>query len=279
VPKGELIREQTPVVIDGVMYVNSGSKVHAIDAATGTPVWSFDIEPPLAAPFLGKRGPSYADGRIYAFSSTDIFAVDAKTGKLVESFGDGGVLHIIQKALQFKYPGEYPANVDVFQMGYNVGATPKYYNGLFYIGIGGSDSLIPGGFLIAADAKTGAITWVFNTIPQSASDDGWAFTKDTWPANGRRVGGGIWYQPAIDPMLGIYLFPGDQSRTGLRRFRSHRHEPVHELANRARSGDRQTPLVFPDPSSRSVGQGFQRGSDAVRRDGEWPHGQGRGLDW
>jgi alcohol dehydrogenase (cytochrome c) len=206
VAKGELIREQTPLVIDGVMYVNSGSKIHAIDAASGKPIWSFDLEPSIPPPFLGKRGPSYADGRIYAFGSTDIFAVDAKTGKLVESFGEGGVLHIIQKALQVKYPGKYPANVDVFQMGYNVGATPKYHNGMFYIGIGGSDSLVPGGFLIAADAKTGAIKWVFNTIPQSPSDDGWEFTKDTWPAGGRRVGGGVWHQPAIDPALGMIYF-------------------------------------------------------------------------
>src|SRR5262245_50887964 len=129
-PKGELIREQTPLVVDGVMYVNSGSNVYAIDAATGKPVWSFNLQPPLKLPFLGKRGPTYAEGRIYAFGSTHIFAVDAKTGQLVTSFGDGGVLSIIEKALHFKYPDKYPANVDVFQMGYNIGATPQYYNGM-----------------------------------------------------------------------------------------------------------------------------------------------------
>ena len=205
VPRSELIREQTPLVIDGVMYVSSGSKLRAIDAATGTPVWSFDLEPSIAPPFLGKRGPSYAEGRIYAFGATETYAVDAKTGTLVESFGEGGVLRIIEKALHLKYPGKYPADVDLFQMGYNIGATPKYFDGMLYFGIGGSDSLIPGGFLIAADAKTGAIEWVFNTIPQGPDDDGWELAKDTWCC-GRRVGGGIWTQPAIDPELDMIFF-------------------------------------------------------------------------
>ena len=33
--------QQTPIVIDGVMYIHSGSKVYAVNAATGAPIWTF----------------------------------------------------------------------------------------------------------------------------------------------------------------------------------------------------------------------------------------------
>jgi glucose dehydrogenase len=56
--------------------------------------------------------------------------------------------------------------------------------------------------MIAADAATGAIKWVFNTVPQGPQDDGWEIAKDTW-VGGIRHGGGIWTAPAIDPELGL----------------------------------------------------------------------------
>src|SRR5882672_9484002 len=40
-PKSESIGEETPLVVDGVMYFNAGSRLYAIDAVTGKPVWTF----------------------------------------------------------------------------------------------------------------------------------------------------------------------------------------------------------------------------------------------
>ena len=54
----------------------------------------------------------------------------------------------------------------------------------------------------ATDATTGAIKWVFNTIPQSPQDEGWELADPTW-GDGKRVGAGIWTQPAIDVELGL----------------------------------------------------------------------------
>jgi glucose dehydrogenase len=203
VPKSESIREETPLVVDGVMYFNAGSKLYALDAVTGKAVWTFQIEPSFSG---GKRGPSYGEGNIYAMGPTEMYAVDAKAGKLVESFGDKGVLRIINKALEFKYSGKYPKALDPRSLGYGVASTPKYYNGTIYVGTSDSDSLIVGGLLIAADARMGAIKWVFNTVPQGPRDDGWELAKDTWPANNPRHGGGVWTQPAIDPELGMIYF-------------------------------------------------------------------------
>ena len=202
-PKGDSAAEETPLVVDGVMYFNSGSKLYALDAATGKQVWTFQMEPAFGG---GKRGPGFGEGNIYAMGPAEVYAVDAKAGKLVESFGEKGVLRIITKALQFKYPGKYQDDFDPKSIGYGVASTPKYHNGTIYVGTSDSDSLIVGGLLVAADARTGAIKWVFNTIPQGPGDDGWEIAKDTWPLGAPRHGGGVWTQPAIDPALGMIYF-------------------------------------------------------------------------
>src|SRR5436309_1028386 len=67
----------TPVVVDGVMYFNAGSKLFAVDAATGKSVWTFALATSFAG---GRRGPAYGDGRIYAAGQRFIYAVDSKTG-------------------------------------------------------------------------------------------------------------------------------------------------------------------------------------------------------
>jgi alcohol dehydrogenase (cytochrome c) len=73
------------------------------------------------------------------------------------------------------------------------------------MGLSLGDSHIPGGLLVAVDGTTGAIKWVFNTIPQGPHDEGWEIAKDTW-GSGARAGGGVWTQPAIDRELGMIYF-------------------------------------------------------------------------
>ena len=53
-----------------------------------------------------------------------------------------------------------------------------------------------------ADADTGDIKWVFNTVPQRPQDEGFEIADPTW-GYGKRAGGGIWTQPAIDAELGM----------------------------------------------------------------------------
>ncbi len=195
------IGQITPLVIDGVMYFNAGSTLFAVDGASGALKWKAQVEP--AFPGTG-RGPSYGDGRIYAHGLSVVYAVDARTGRLVESFGNKGRLQIADAALQFKYPERDPT-------GYRVASPPAYHNGMLYAGLAQSEGHIPGGLVVAADAKTGAIKWVFNTIPQSPKDEGWEIAKDTW-RGGARAGGGMWTQPAIDPELGLmYVNAGNPS--------------------------------------------------------------------
>ena len=92
-----------------------------------------------------------------------------------------------------------------------IAGPPAYHNGTLYVGLAQSESHIPGGLVLAIDGRTGAVKWVFNTIPQGPADDGWEVAKDTW-RGGARAGGGMWTQPAIDPDLGLlYVNAGNPS--------------------------------------------------------------------
>ena len=74
------IAEMTPLVINGVMYFHSGSRLFAVDAMSGDTVWVFDAPEEFTG---GGRGPAYGDGRIYAYGPSIMYAVAADTGTFV----------------------------------------------------------------------------------------------------------------------------------------------------------------------------------------------------
>ena len=204
------IAQATPLVVDGVMYLHSHSTQFALDAATGEELWtaSLDRGPTAAGPV---RGSTFAGGNLYAYRGADLYATDAGTGEPVESFGNQGYLPVVGAALQQKYPDAYPPTLDPVQIGYRITTPPAYHDGTLYVAAALSEGHIPGGLVIATDAGTGAIKWVFNTIPQRPQDQGWEIARDTW-GDGARAGGGIWTQPAVDPELGmVYVNAGNPS--------------------------------------------------------------------
>ena len=199
VPAGLSVSQVTPLVVDGLMYFHSGATVLAINAVTGEEVWTLEVDGVRGGTV---RGPLYASGTIYSYHGDKLVAADAKTGALVESFGDGGVLPIFGLALQTKYPDVYPPGFDAASLNYRINSSPAYHDNMLYVGSAISEGNIPGGLVVAADATTGEIKWVFNTIPQSPQDEGWELADPTW-GDGKRVGAGIWTQPAIDVELGL----------------------------------------------------------------------------
>jgi len=204
------ITQATPLVVDGVMYLHSRATLFALNAATGEELWTATLDegPEAAGPV---RGPTFANGRIYAYRGADLYAMDADTGAPVESFGEQGVLPVVSSALQLKYPDDYPPTLDPVSIGYRITTPPAYHDGTLYVAAALSEGHIPGGLVIATNADTGEITWVFNTVPQGPQDDGWEIARDTW-GTGARAGGGIWTQPAIDPDLGlVYVNAGNPS--------------------------------------------------------------------
>ena len=204
------ISQATPLVVDGTMYLHSRSTLFALDATTGEERWRavLDAGDAGAGPV---RGPTFAGGNVYAYRGADLYAMDAGTGEPVETFGDAGVLPVVSAALQAKYPDDYPPNLDPISIGYRITTPPAYNDGTMYVAAALSEGHIPGGLVIATDADTGLVKWVFNTIPQGPQDSGWEIARDTW-GDGARAGGGIWTQPAVDTELGlVYVNAGNPS--------------------------------------------------------------------
>ena len=169
---------------------------------------------------------------------------------------------MIGLALQAKYPDVYPPTVDPVGLGYTINTPPAYHDGTLFVGTALSENHIPGGLVIASDATTGAIKWVFNTIPQRPQDDGWEIANETW-GDGQRAGGGVWTQPAIDLDLGL-LYDRRTDQPNSRDGRPNRH-------GRAGGGGLPNPADFVQRVGRSVSITVNPLGDSLR---PGPHGGG-----
>ena len=208
-----VITQVTPIVVDGVLHFNDAAgAAFALDGATGERLWTSDFDPDsISKRVIRPRGPGYGGGRLYPFYGTTIFSIDPASGEPDPAFGDGGRIDIVAAALHYKYPDDYPPDLDPAALGHQMMAPPAYHDGTLYAGVGLSDQHIPGGLVIAADARTAEIRWVFNTIPQRPTDEGYDVARPTW-GDGLRAGGGVWTVPAIDPELGlVYVNAGNPS--------------------------------------------------------------------
>jgi quinohemoprotein ethanol dehydrogenase len=217
--------QTTPVVVDGMMYVtDSRGSVYALNARNGHLLWTYDVTDHLGGGrregyIFRHRGVAYADGVVYSAAGSFIFALDAKTGAPLEGFGDNGQASVILDVLRQRYPDVETA----ISMGYWFTSAPQVHDGVIYVGSTRSESLIPGGHVLAVDAQTGEVNWHFNTIPQDENDQGFDIAGPTWVGGGRE-GGGIWETPSIDPELGlVYVAVGNPfgdstKRAGLNLF-------------------------------------------------------------
>ena len=203
--------QTTPVIVDGSMYVTDPrGSVYALDAADGQLLWTFDVSELIgggakAGYIFRNRGVCYADGVVYTGAGSYLFALDAKTGKPIRGFGKDGQASVILDVIRTRHPEVTSA----ITLGYWFTTAPQVHNGVIYIGSTRSESHIPGGHVLAVDAKSGKVLWHFNTIPQDDTDQGWALAGPTW-VGGERNGGGIWETPSIDPELGlIYVAVGN----------------------------------------------------------------------
>src|SRR5215510_14012328 len=164
--------QTTPIIVDGTMYVtDSRGSVYAVDAADGHLLWTYDVTDLIGGGaregyVFRNRGVVYDNGVVYAAGGSFLFALDAKTGKPMPNFGNNGQASVILDVLRERYPDVKTA----ISMGYWFTTAPQYYNGVLYIGSTRSESHIPGGHVLAIDAKTGKVLWVFNTVPQNEKD-------------------------------------------------------------------------------------------------------------
>jgi glucose dehydrogenase len=186
------------------MYVTDPrGGVYAVDAADGHLRWSFDVTNLIGGGrregyVFRNRGVCYADGVVYTAAGSFLFALDAKTGKPIPTFGENGQASVILDVVRQRFPEAKTA----ISLGYWFTTAPQIHDGVLYIGSTRSESHIPGGHVLAVDAKSGKVIWHFNTVPQDEKDQGWEIAGPTW-VGGERNGGGIWETPSIDPELGL----------------------------------------------------------------------------
>jgi alcohol dehydrogenase (cytochrome c) len=198
--KGDSTRA-APVVRDGLMFVNAGRRVYALNAKTGEARWTWHSDSQQTSALSGEEsggsnltsstapglpsapGVAVAEGRVYVgLTDGRVVALDQNTGKLLWSQRIG-------------------ANPP--QKGESVSGAPTYSQGMVFAGLANGDFALRGR-VVALDAKSGHELWHFFTIPGPGEPG-----HETWPRDNdifKIGGGGVWRNGAVDPDLGLVYF-------------------------------------------------------------------------
>ncbi len=199
--EGGATTRATPVIKDGIMYIGSGTRLHAINAATGERLWTIrpDQDAPTSLETAGI-GDILNAGR--AMPSPP--GVGVGDGRVFVGLMDGRVGAVSQETGAFLWAtqiGYTPART-----GQAVSGAPIYANGVVFTGLANGDWAFRGK-VVALDAQTGEVLWDFWTIPGPGEPG-----HETWPHDGpyanvwKQGGGGIWHIGNVDPELGLVYF-------------------------------------------------------------------------
>ncbi len=208
----EYKNESTPLMVDGALYFTTGTNraVVRADPTTGKSVWRYELDERARANMAPRRGSgrgvstwgSGATRRIYYVTpGFQLVALDAASGKPVANFGTNGVVDL-------KLLLGVPIDVNTAAIGSS--SPPLVFENTIVIGpaleVGlrpSSKSNVPGRIL-AIDAKSGAMKWRFNTIPQKGEvgndtwkDSSWSYTGNT----------GAWAPLSLDAARGLLYLP------------------------------------------------------------------------
>jgi quinoprotein glucose dehydrogenase len=201
----------TPIVAEGAMYlVTPLGKVAALDPTTGVELWSHDfaVDRDGTFPDFTSRGVSVwrdAAARPDASCATRVLvgvvdarlaALDAATGTLCADFGAGGVVD---------RTGPDP-DWDAFE--YELTSPPAVIGDLVIVGSSvGDNSRVrsASGEVRAFHARTGALVWTWDPIPQDPDDPAYA----TWEGEDAHASGAAnaWSVIAADPARGLVFVP------------------------------------------------------------------------
>lgn len=189
-----------PLVVEGVLYgISPALAAFALDAATGAELWSFAPEGAVNGTLAPPRGLVYwsdgaGDERIFFGRGHRLFALDARTGRPIASFGEGGAIDL-RDHLAEERPDDFV-----------VATTPgTIHRDLLIVGHRVSEiaNAAPG-HVRAFDVRTGALRWIFHTIPRPGEPGSETWPEDAW----QRVGGAnSWAGITVDEARGIAFVP------------------------------------------------------------------------
>lgn len=201
----------TPILHgDNLLVCTPFNEVIALDPGTGAEKWRFDPKVPddmRPGNLYGCRGVAAWDdlaaaagaickSRVYtATNDGRIAAVDAKTGKLCLDFGGDGQV------------SAGPDKPELWKGEFQITSAPVIVNDTVVVGSAIADNQradAPRGTVKAFDARTGALKWAFDPIPQSDS----AAASQGWPANWSRTGhANVWAPMSADAARGLVFVP------------------------------------------------------------------------
>jgi quinoprotein glucose dehydrogenase len=190
-----------PLIVDGVLYgITATVQPFALHAATGREIWR--VRDSVGTTWYGTaRGLVYweknrDDKRILYTKESWLHAIDATTGKPVASFGDNGRVSLkagLGETAKDKFvisntPGTVYENLIIMPL-----RVSEDYDAAF-------------GHIQAFNMETGALEWVFKTIPDPGEPG-----SETWPAdvhtNSHVGAANNWAGMAVDRKRGIVYVP------------------------------------------------------------------------
>ena len=177
--------EGTPIVIGNMMYVTGGTRVCALNARTGAPLWcvprnsGIASAPKSASPPVGpNRGVAVLGDRVFYISDDAyLVALNRLTGAVMWS------VWLPEKGAKGKFYSSM---------------APMVVNDMIVAGIAGGDSPMRG-FLAAYRPDSGKLVWRFYTIPKPGEMP----LSKTWIGRALETGGGAtWHTGSYDAETG-----------------------------------------------------------------------------
>ena len=168
--------ENSPLVVDGIMYTGTALEVVALDAVTGRQYWKFarPLDPKeYYNAYEVNKGMAIAGDRLFwATVDCHLLAIDVKTGRV-----------LWDKVL-----------VD-YKKGYQYNVPPLVVRDMVILGPA-TNEMGANCWVAAYDIKTGKELWRFDTAPNSAD----APEAKTWIGDSWKHGGSpIWNAASYDP--------------------------------------------------------------------------------
>ncbi len=192
--------QTNPLIIGGTLYAYTPTqKVFALDAATGDLKWKFDSGVKSGQP---ARGLAYwSDGKeehIFAGVMNYLYCLDARTGRPVTSFGEDGRIDLRKGLSEFRGESYEDQSIALTSPG-------VVYKDLIIVGGRNPETHpAPPGDIRAFDVHTGALRWVFHTIPRPGEPG-----YETWPPEAYKTAGAAnnWAGMSLDAARGIVYVP------------------------------------------------------------------------
>jgi quinoprotein glucose dehydrogenase len=203
--------QATPVMIGDTLFLSTSyNRVVALDANTGSLLWSYDPkayaagQPPNGTGFVHRGVATWTDGkqrRIFLNSRWRLIALDAGTGRPIREFGDTGVVDLTKDLGRNGKP--------VNKLHYTETSPPVVWRDLVIVGNGVADRLVypndPPGDVQAFDVKSGKRRWSFSPVPRERGDPAAAtWLDESWRTTGHA---NVWAPFSVDDRRGLVYLP------------------------------------------------------------------------